>query len=348
MRDGVVAAALVLPFLVGASGLADRDQARAEPQGVQTAFAFADSRIIESSGLALLGDPTDPRPDDPVLTVNDSGDSGRVFVVDPATGETTGVTSWTGEPRDVEALAVGPDGAVWVGDIGDNGASRDTIEVLKVPVGTGDATVQPERYSFSYPGGARDAEALLVHPRTGRLYIVSKSIFGGGFYAAPRVLEPGENQLSQLADAPAIVTDGAFFPDGRHLVVRDYGRAVVYAFPSLEPVGGVALPDQRQGEGIAVADEGTLLISSEGRNAEVLLVPLPADVLAAMAPAPSPTPTATTSEPAAPAPSPPAGTREGLELPETTSVDRPAWPWFLTGWLGLGVIVLLMWSLRRR
>ena len=49
-----------------------------------------------------------------------------------------------------------------------------------------------------------------------------------------------------------IATDGAFFPDGRHLVVRDYGRAVVYAFPVLEAVAEVDLPEQQQGEGIAV------------------------------------------------------------------------------------------------
>jgi len=57
---------------------------------------FEDPEIVESSGLAV---------DDGLLvTTNDSGDSGRVFTVDPATGETVGVTQWSAEPVDVEAL----------------------------------------------------------------------------------------------------------------------------------------------------------------------------------------------------------------------------------------------------
>ena len=42
------------------------------------------AEIVESSGLVV---------DDGLLvTTNDSGDCGRVFTVDPATGETVGVT----------------------------------------------------------------------------------------------------------------------------------------------------------------------------------------------------------------------------------------------------------------
>jgi len=35
-------------------------------------------------------------------------------------------------------------------------------------------------------------------------------------------------------------------------------------------------------------------------------------------------------------------------MPESTSTERPFWPWFLTGWLAVGAIVVLMFSLRRR
>ena len=60
------------------------------------------------------------------MTTNDSGDTGRVFVVDPATCRTVGVTTWGGEAEDVEALASAGDGML-VGDIGDNTAARDSI-----------------------------------------------------------------------------------------------------------------------------------------------------------------------------------------------------------------------------
>ena len=67
-----------------------------------------------------------------MVTTNDSGDTGRVFTVDPATGETVGTTDWGNDPQDVEALAPLDDNDVWVGDIGDNAESRDSVQVAPV------------------------------------------------------------------------------------------------------------------------------------------------------------------------------------------------------------------------
>ena len=138
-------AALLLPL-----SLAGADDPRVE-------LTFRDPEIVESSGLAVVGDW--------VVTTNDSGDTGRVFVVD-RDGRTVGVTGW-GDPRDVEALAPGGDGTVWVGDIGDNSAVRDSVRVSNVPVGGADADVDGPAYELVYPDGARDAESLLVDPATG-------------------------------------------------------------------------------------------------------------------------------------------------------------------------------------
>jgi hypothetical protein len=178
--------------------------------------------------------------------------------------------------------------------------------------------------------------------------VASKVVFGGRLYAAPATLRADRpNPMAELGPVLPIATDGAFFPDGRHLVLRDYGRAVVYTFPALEVVGEVELPDQRQGEGIAVAPDGTVYVSSEGRRAPVLEVTLPERVRTAVT-GDSPGPTEGTEAPVdAPTPAPPAS-REDVELPQSADLDRPAWPWFVTGWLGLGVIVVLVWSLRRR
>src|SRR5262249_15360897 len=156
------------------------------------------------------------------VTTNDSGDSGRVFVAD-SSGRTVGVTHWSDDPVDTEALA--PDGphSVWVGDIGDNLADRDDVTVTRVPVGRGDRTVSATSYRLAYPGGAHDAETLLRDPRTGRLYIASKSVFGGTLYAAPNHLRADQvNQLTRVGRVMPVATDGAFFPDGRHLVLRGY------------------------------------------------------------------------------------------------------------------------------
>ena len=208
-------------------------------------FTFTDPAIVESSGLVALDDGL-------FVTVNDSGDSGRVFVVD-GSGDTVGVTSWTPDPTDVEALAPAGPGAVWVGDTGDNTASRSSITVFQVPVGRGDRTVTPTAYDLVYPDGPQDAETLLANPRTGRLYVVSKGIFGGTVYAAPRTLSTEhDNVLRAVADSIAVATDGSFYPDGRHYVVRNYTQAAIYTFPGHEQVDSFGLPAQRQGEGLAI------------------------------------------------------------------------------------------------
>jgi hypothetical protein len=48
------------------------------------------------------------------------------------------------------------------------------------------------------------------------------------------------------------------------------------------------------------------------------------------------------------APSTRTESREDSELPESTEAQRPEWPWFLTGLLGIAFIVVLTRSLRRR
>lgn len=264
-RAGLVA--VVVPFLV-AAGLGHADRG-----GADVMLRFADQAIVESSGLVLT--------DGLVVTTNDSGDTGRVFVVDPATGRTVGVTTWSSSPVDVEALApaAGPRGGgrVWVGDIGDNRAARDEVTLALVPVGRSTTTADAPTYRLTYPDGPHDAEALLVHPVTGRVYLATKGVFGGTLLAAPRRLSAERpNRLQPVGPVPGMVTDGAFLPDGRHLVLRTYTRAVVCTFPGLDPVASFPLPDQPQGEGLAVAPDGSLWLSTEGMHTPVLRVELPA------------------------------------------------------------------------
>lgn len=259
LRGAALGLVVATPFLLGAAAGADEQP--------DTAFRFDDADIVESSGLAVVG---------PLLvTTNDSGDRARVFSVDPRSGETVGVTSWEGEPVDVEALAPAGAGHVWVADIGDNRHVRDSVEVLRVPVGRGDIDAEPESYELVYPDGAHDAEALLSHPLTGRLHVVTKGVFAATVYAAPARLRPdAPNRLAPVAEAPGIVTDATFLPGGGAVVMRTYSHAHVVAFPTWQPVTSWELPQQDQGEGVAV-DGADLLISTEGVQSTVLRVPLP-------------------------------------------------------------------------
>lgn len=236
----------------------------------QTLFTFQDADLFESSGLVDRGRT--------VFTVNDSGDDAVVYGVDAHTGRTVSRTTYADSVTDVEALAPGTDGTVWVGDTGDNRRNRDDVAVYRVRPVDGDHP--GERFGLRYPDGPHDAETLLVQPRTQQVFVVSKSAFGGVVYTAPRDLRTGSrpNRLRVSARVPGLVTDGAFLPDGRHVVLRTYGTATVYTFPGFAPVGTVTLPAQPQGEGISVGREGRVLVSSEGVSAAVQRVTLPASL----------------------------------------------------------------------
>ncbi|MDQ4055425.1 MAG: WD40 repeat domain-containing protein [Actinomycetota bacterium] len=323
LAEVVTAALVATPFAIG-TAVAGPDRAGVE-------FRFRDPQIVESSGLVAR--------DDLFVTVNDSGDSGRTFVVDGATGRTVGGAAWVGEPVDVEALAPTDHGSVLVGDIGDNAGSRDSVTLLEVPSDRGFEDVEPTAYQLTYSDGPRDAETLLVHPVSGRVLVVSKSVLGGVLYAAPnRLSETGPNVLEPVGDVLGFATDGAFFPDGRHFVLRDYGRAVVYSYPELAVVGELRLPGQQQGEGIAVDQDARVFVSTEGQFSAVHRVGVPRRIAEAVAPTPT--------ESVAPPDEPQEDSAEPAA--DEVVVERPAWMWWLGGLVGIGMIMILIRSLRPR
>ena len=296
-------------------------------------FRWQDPRIGESSGLATASS------GEVVYTHNDSGDEARFFAVG-LDGRTRTTYVLPGvEPRDWEDMARGPDeqgrSSLWLGDIGDNSASRENgllVHRVAEPVAADQervTTEAPTSFRLRYPDGPQDAEALLVHPRTGRLYLVTKPLSGTPrVYAAPQPLDAGApNVLEQVAEAPtestgtaggpgigsfanSLVTAGDIAPDGTRVALRTYtdlyewpvpGDDVAAAFdaePTVTP-----LPPTEQGEGLAYAADGrSVLLSTEGAGSPVHRVVLPPST-AAGAPGPQPTEgTGASSDPAAPDP----------------------------------------------
>ncbi|MFJ3436228.1 WD40 repeat domain-containing protein [Streptomyces cyaneofuscatus] len=267
-RRAVPAAALLLLLgaacpAVAADGEPDRD------------FTIEDSRVTESSGLAAS------RLHPGVYwTHNDSDDGPYVFAVDSRTGKTVATITMrgVGEPRDVEGISIGPDGDIYVGDIGDNldgSWSHVWIYRFPEPKALRDATVTATQYDVKYADGARNAEALMVHPTTGRVYIASKNEDGGGLYEGPARLTTGApNTFRRVGEVPW-VTDGAFSPDGGSLVLRSYFSARVYDFADgrLGESRSVAAPFQRQAESVTyTADGSALMFGSEGAGSGVVRV----------------------------------------------------------------------------
>ncbi|MGA5764679.1 hypothetical protein [Nonomuraea bangladeshensis] len=269
-----------------------------DDERMEKLFTFKDPRITESSGLAVS--PTHPGI---YYTHNDSAAAPTFYAVD-GEGRTRATYQLRGaEARDWEAMAASKDprtgrGVLWFADIGDNldGAWPD-VSIYKVmePQRLGDATLPAVRYRFRYADGARNAEGIMVNPRTGRLYVVSKE-FAGSVYAAPKTLRTDRtNVLRRVATAPIMATDAAYAPDGSSYVVRTYFSATLYK-PSGETIARVTMPQLEQAESIAfTADGKALLTGSEGARSPVYRVPLPARALASASPSATPTPTPTPS-----------------------------------------------------
>lgn len=237
---------------------------------------IGDPRITENSGLAAS-----VRHPGIVYTFNDSGGLPQLYALD-AHCHTKATLKFAGaRNRDWEAMAIGPDG-LYAGDIGDNfdGAwPYVTVYRIPEPAVLRTQTVHPTAYRFKYADGPRNAETLMINPRTGRLYIADKR-FGGTLYEAPKKLSThGFNVLHRVGGAPVYATDGAFSPDGRTFVIRTYWDAEIYSAPD-KKLADVNIPAQKQGEGVTFTPDGrSLLLSSEGTNQPLWEVPVPAGAL---------------------------------------------------------------------
>jgi hypothetical protein len=255
-------------LLAGACAL----PASADTAGDQ-GFTIKDPRITESSGLAAS------RLHPGVYwTHNDSDDGPYLYAVDSATGRTVAriTLRGIGSPRDVEAISIGPHNEIYVGDIGDNlGGKWPYVWIYKLPEPKRltDQTVTATQYVVKYENGPRDAESLLVHPKTGRVYIIDKKQDGGHLYEGPATLSAsGANVFRPVAPVDLWATDAAFSPDGRHLAVRGYLGGIYYDWNGgrIKRRSTLDVPLQGQGESVSYSADGTrLMYGSEGADSAV-------------------------------------------------------------------------------
>jgi hypothetical protein len=239
--------------------------------------------VHESSGVALAAG------GDALWTHNDSGRpvlhlvgfDGRARGQVTVTGAT--VTDW-------EDIAAGPcpgsGRCLFVGDIGDNQASRSRITIYRVPEpGPSDAQTMPaEALIAAYPEGAQDAEGLFVLP-DGGVYVVTKGETGPvSIYELPRTARPGVvsrlRRVTQLnadrVDRRDRITAAAASPDGQWLALRTLRDVSFYPTGSLSSgtLGAPLVQDVRplrepQGEAVEFGRDGVIHLSSEGGKKEV-------------------------------------------------------------------------------
>ena len=181
----------VLGAFAGRSFGASPSFANGVAQGVVTA-----SEISEASGIIAS------RQNPGVLwTHNDSSYPGSVFAI-----STNGALLARYDiPNvffgDFEDISFGPGPTpehqyIYLGDIGDNFASRANIRVIRFPepavyaYQSNSPPVQPvpswQEITLTYPDGPHNAEAMMVDPITGDLFIATKLITNSGIYQVTR------------------------------------------------------------------------------------------------------------------------------------------------------------------
>lgn len=184
---------------------------------------------------------------------------------------------------DVEDLALGPDGWLWLSDSGGNRKARSSVTL----VGWKDAETPVRTVDLRYPSGAYDVEAMMID-MVGRAVLVTK-VAGSApaeVFASRRPLGAGDGTQNlnlvgttslvrpdAAGPGSRLVTAGGVDRTGTYVVLRTYTNAWEFDAPDGDVaealVSGqprlVPLPATKQGEAVAYSLDGSeLLTTGEG------------------------------------------------------------------------------------
>jgi DNA-binding beta-propeller fold protein YncE len=233
-------------------------------------------------------------------THNDSGDEALIYAIDKS-GKKLGTFKVANAKNiDWEDIATRKDEAgkcfLYIGDIGNNRRTRSEMAVYKVaepkisendkssskksPIDTESA----EAIKFTYPNGNFDSESLLVNPKNGDIYVLSKTLVG-----TSEVFKIGKNGVAEkVADIRMPVTPEGFLtgaeisPDGTRIIICDYFNAYEITLPKTaknfdeiwkEKPLVIELGERKQGEAICYSADGkSIVATSEKKNSPLIKV----------------------------------------------------------------------------
>ncbi len=191
MRSAVAAAVAGTALVAALAACGSSTQGAASPTCDRT-YAPPVEAAVTDPGLNEISGIVASRRNPGIYWVhNDSGSGPRITALD-GTGSVRGVVDLAGiSPIDWEDIAIGPGPVEWrpylyLADIGDNLLDRSEVAVVRIPeptVDDGSGGVRAVRDAvtmrFRYPDAPHNAEALVVDPRSGDLYIIVKRSRGG-------------------------------------------------------------------------------------------------------------------------------------------------------------------------
>ncbi|MEO5726590.1 MAG: cell wall anchor protein [Byssovorax sp.] len=235
--------------------------------------------IVEVSGLAAS------RVNPGVLYAH-SENNANFVAIDKTTAAIVGNYVAGVFPWDWEDVATGPCPAgkcIFMGDIGQASGHPPPVPTIfavyrmkepNIAAGETSGTISGQRFPFQYPDGAKNAEALMVHPTTGDIYVVTKNGTTGlsKAYKFPNPL-PAPDTLSTLIHVADLqmplgvdgnfrsVTAGTIHPCANRFLLRTYRAVYEYrapaggAFETAFAASPVALTDTVEGQGESVEYE---------------------------------------------------------------------------------------------
>jgi hypothetical protein len=228
------------------------------------------SQLKEASGLvASIENPGK------LWTVNDNGNKPEVFLIDGHGRIDLVYTLEKAWNRDWEDIAIGAGpqpgkNYLYVADIGDNKSKHEVEFVYRFPEPKGSTEEKQiikdyEILIFKLPDNSRDAETLIIDPKTNDLFIVSKREDSVRVYQA---LYPfaGDTVLLSLVCKLAFksIVGGSISADGSEVLLKSYKQIFYWKRSSqtipqllIQPPVVLTYEPEFQGEGIAWSRDNT-------------------------------------------------------------------------------------------
>ena len=237
------------------------------------------TEVRETSGLAR-----GRRNPDVLWTHNDSKSKSEIFALaqDGTVRARVKLNARLTDWEDIEAGDCASGQCLYIADIGDNRAERKFVTVYEIEEpALPSTTVGAVRiYNATFTDGPQDAEALFRLP-DGNLYVVTKGRHGAirlYRFSVVDVKQPATLQLiRELAPQPGDeldrVTSASASPDGRWVAIRTYRTLQLFRTTDLLSATGAAAHTfsltplaEKQGESLALENDGTLWLSSEAED----------------------------------------------------------------------------------
>ena len=233
---------------------------------------LTDKKLEEVSGLAASS--VNPGY---LWTHNDSGNPATVYLVNEQLQIKLACTLQGVDNRDWEDIAVGPGpeagkSYIYVADIGDNNAnhSQKYIYRFEEPVLEEQTPIititQFERIVFTLEGAKKDTEAILVHPQTKDVYVVSKREKPVYLYRLSAPLATNDTLMAaQLMSLPLTqIVSAGFSPDGREIIMKNYENIYYWNIRGASITDGLSIKpkvlpytEEPQGEAMTFNIEGS-------------------------------------------------------------------------------------------